>query len=35
MIETGCAPGNPAEIGYSAPPSPQNFHIFLVIFHIL
>ena len=35
MIEIGCAPGNPAEIGYSAPPSPQNFHILLVIFHIL
>ena len=34
-IETGCAPGNLAEVGYSAPPSPQNFHIFLVIFHIL
>ena len=35
MIETGCASGNPAEVGYSAPPSPQNFHIFLVIFYIL
>ena len=35
MIETGCAPGNPAEVGYSATPNPQNFHIFLVIFYIL
>ncbi|XP_050278771.1 uncharacterized protein LOC126720388 [Quercus robur] len=35
MIETGCAPGNPVEVGYSAPPSPQNIHIFLVIFSIL
>ena len=35
MIETGCAPGNPAEVGYSTTPNPQNFHIFLVIFYIL
>ena len=35
MIETGCASGNPVEVGYSAPPSPQNIHIFLVIFSIL
>ena len=33
MLEPGRAPGNPAEVGYSAPPRPQNFHIFLVIFY--